>query len=77
MGTPSGTGPYTFRFATEHFSSWAVEPAPQFGGSYGAGPQDQGTLANAAASAMANAIISAGNDFGFDANTTVTVSNSL
>lgn len=77
MGTPSGSGPYSFRFATEHFGSWAVLSAPPAGASYGAGPQDQTTLATAAASALANAIISAGKDFGFDANTTVTVSNSL
>jgi hypothetical protein len=62
MGTPSGTGPYTFRFATEHKGSWNVT----------------GTmLVDNSAVDLQAAILAAGKDFGFDANTTVTVSSSL
>jgi hypothetical protein len=76
MGTVQGTGPYTLNFATEHFGSWAVEPASPTG-TYGAGPQDAASLANAAMSAMQNAIVQNGVDYGFNSNTTVTVSSSL
>jgi hypothetical protein len=63
MGTPTGTvAPYTFRFATEHKGSWNVT------GSL--------TVDNSAVD-LAAAIIAAGKDFGFDANTTVTLSAGL
>ena len=66
MGTPTpavgGGGPYTFRFATEHYGSWNVT----------------GTmLVDNSAIDLQQAIMSAGIDFGFDGNTTVLVSSNL
>jgi hypothetical protein len=62
QGAVSGTGPYILKFATEHKGSWNVT----------------GTQAvdNSAVDLKA-AILAAGVDFGFDANTSVTVSASL
>jgi hypothetical protein len=62
MGAVTGTGPYVLKFATEHKGSWNVSG-------------DQVTD-NSAADLKA-AIIAHGVGFGFDANTTVTVSASL
>ena len=74
---PDGNGKYSMRFATEHMGSWAQMPQGVQSGVYGAGPQDSTTLNNAAAAALQAAIIKDGIDFGFDANTVVTVSQTL
>lgn len=67
MGAVSGSGPYTLKFATEHNGSWTTSDATAPG---------VGTPGDAAA-ALKAALIKHGVDFGFDANTTVTVSTSL
>ena len=62
QGTVTGTGPYTLKFSTEHKGSWNVT--------------GNATTDNSAADLKA-AIIAHGVDYGFNANTTVTVSGSL
>jgi hypothetical protein len=62
QGVVTGSGPYVLKFATEHKGSWNVT-----------GTQ---VVDNSAVDLKA-AIVSNGIDFGFDANTSVTVSASL
>jgi hypothetical protein len=59
LGAVSGSGPYTLRFATEHKGSWNVTGSM--------------TVDNSAVD-LASSIVKNGVDFGFDANTTVTLS---
>ena len=62
QGSVTGSGPYSLKFATEHAGSWNVT----------------GTMAvNNSTVDLQAAIISAGVDYGFDANTTVTLSTGL
>ena len=62
QGAVSGSGPYVLKFATEHKGSWNMTGSM--------------TVDNSAVD-LAAAIVKHGVDFGFDANTTVTVSASL
>jgi len=62
QGSVTGSGPYSLKFATEHKGSWNVT-----------GTQ----LVDNSAADLKAAILAAGVDYGFDANTTVTVSASL
>lgn len=62
LGGVTGSGPYVLKFATEHKGSWNVT--------------GNAAVDNSAVDLKA-AIIAAGVDFGFDANTSVTISSSL
>ena len=62
LGAVTGNGPYVLKFATEHKGSWNVTG---------------NAVVDTSAADLKAAIIKDGVDFGFDANTTVTVSASL
>jgi hypothetical protein len=62
LGSVTGSGPYVLKFATEHKGSWNVT-----------GSQ---TVDNSAVD-LQHAIVTAGVDFAFDANTTVTLAANL
>lgn len=64
LGAPTGSGPYTLKFATEHKGSWNVSG---------------NAAVDTSAADLKAAILAAGKDHGFTdaANTTVTISSNL